>query len=698
MKTEIIQPNEINYGFYAIKNCLCKSNAGVEYELIYDEILGVGGESYVYKCRRIDNEKTFAIKYFINDRISSFKTKENEEKYIFLNEISKKCNIVRILDWGTIEITYNVNSDVKIDTFYFEIMPIYDSDLESKRLSYNDIKNELLPNILEVLNELHKNNYVHRDINPKNIFKKNNEYFLSDVGIMRKVEAENDGYGQTTTIAGTPGFVAPEVNNFCFSNKSDYYSLGCVLAYSYLGHHPYQEEINKRRSIYLMIKQYGMPINADKKEADLQDLINHLCDIEEDNRPGYDDVNTWIINSKQFVDKYKNIKSSFNYTYTFAGKEYKNSEELSIAMSDNWNEALNHFQGGINGSPLFMYLNYNQDIKAKAINIYSNSINSKSCLEDREIVLSKILFLMSNKKAFIFKDLRFKSISKLKNKSVSLMSQILKSGYLSWALNEIKELDKSKYESIKVIEELSQINEKIAVSIFNSIEFNDTNAIKEKAKKNNRTNTNYLKLCDQMLKGYYSNLDSKLLFEDNVDLWKKVFLSGNHEYVLEFQNNHRNDNDSKKLIYIFEMLERIDTQNIYDYRFLFYNYGPLSHIRWFKDNLNLYKFNSTKTIEFKNYINNKKIKIVDSILKQIEVLEDLKVPYQEIVDSINNDVLINKLDKSETTVLYSDGLLSSFKSSIVPCGYIKFIDSYLKPRASITEIIESLEDLTYEQN
>ncbi len=80
--------------------------------------------------------------------------------------------------------------------------------------------------ICNALEECKKNNIIHRDIKPQNIFlSKNGDYKLGDFGIAKTVEKTMGG-----TKIGTYSYMAPEVyNNKPYGSAADIYSLGLVL-------------------------------------------------------------------------------------------------------------------------------------------------------------------------------------------------------------------------------------------------------------------------------------------------------------------------------------------------------------------------------------------------------------------------------------------------------------------------------------
>ena len=90
----------------------------------------------------------------------------------------------------------------------------------------------LLKDILEVLEFVHKQNVIHRDINPRNLIKRkpDNKLILIDFGAVKQVTTQVIRGGKTSiTIAiGTPGYRPSEQANGNPKLSSDIYAVGMV--------------------------------------------------------------------------------------------------------------------------------------------------------------------------------------------------------------------------------------------------------------------------------------------------------------------------------------------------------------------------------------------------------------------------------------------------------------------------------------
>jgi serine/threonine protein kinase len=85
-----------------------------------------------------------------------------------------------------------------------------------------------LAQLISALNHIHSLKIIHRDIKPSNIFiTEDGKLKFGDFGVSKLLENTID---QAYTQIGTPLYMSPEVcENLPYTNKSDIWSLGCVL-------------------------------------------------------------------------------------------------------------------------------------------------------------------------------------------------------------------------------------------------------------------------------------------------------------------------------------------------------------------------------------------------------------------------------------------------------------------------------------
>jgi NIMA (never in mitosis gene a)-related kinase len=91
------------------------------------------------------------------------------------------------------------------------------------------------------LKYIHDKKIVHRDLKPDNIFiNANNELKIGDFGISKVM---NETFDMAKTKIGSPFIMAPEIwENMRYNQKSDMWSLGCVLYKMMTFKFPFQAE------------------------------------------------------------------------------------------------------------------------------------------------------------------------------------------------------------------------------------------------------------------------------------------------------------------------------------------------------------------------------------------------------------------------------------------------------------------------
>ena len=281
-----------------------------------------------------------------------------------LNKIAKlkSPGIVEIIDHGF----YNGYPCI--------VMPYYmNGSLAGKTLSYDVIKDIVIPEVTEGLKYLHQNGIIHKDIKPANLMISNDgmHIHIIDFGIS---STKDDGVSVLITKTGmSPEYCAPETFNNVWVEESDFYSFGITLFELFKGHTPYNTS-SDRGELAANASIQKIPFSLDFP-ADLINLIKGLTYKDLSNRNDANNPNrrwTWreiekwlkgekipvpgeslsgneISNSVSGTDE--SSAFIFSKPYDFRNNQGKvvklnNLSEFTEAFGLNWNDGKKHVGRG----------------------------------------------------------------------------------------------------------------------------------------------------------------------------------------------------------------------------------------------------------------------------------------------------------------------------------------------------------------
>ena len=242
-----------------------------KYEFIDINPLGAGGFGAVFRIRdkRVFNESVLKIISKQNTNKKYFDKEKN-----FLLKV-KGPNIVKLIDYY---------EDDKSDYYYF-VFEKMEGDLQ--QLLDTKYKNgmplEMIKKIFSQLNsalKLMKNCEIsHRDLKPANILYSyigENDFIikLADFGLVT-TDLKNT---KIATYAGTPFYMAPEIEKGKYNDKCDLYSLGIILYQLKTGKNIFG---NTSEEFYINRKNNNLKKTGDKL---LDDLIKNIVVYEPEQR------------------------------------------------------------------------------------------------------------------------------------------------------------------------------------------------------------------------------------------------------------------------------------------------------------------------------------------------------------------------------------------------------------------------------
>ena len=274
----------------------------------------------------------------------------------------KSPGIVEIIDHGF----YN--------GFPCVVMPYYmNGSLAGKTLSYDVIKDIVIPEVTEGLKYLHQNGIIHKDIKPANLMISNDgtHIHIIDFGIS---SAKDDGVSILITKTGmSPEYCAPETFNNVWVEESDFYSFGITLFELFKGHTPYntssdKEELAANASIQKIPFSLDFPADLINliKGLTYKDLSNRNDANNPNRRWTWREIEKWLKGEKIPVpgeslsgNEISNSVSGtdessafiFSKPYDFRNNQGKvvklnNLSEFTEAFGLNWNDGKKHVGRG----------------------------------------------------------------------------------------------------------------------------------------------------------------------------------------------------------------------------------------------------------------------------------------------------------------------------------------------------------------
>ncbi|KAM0546671.1 hypothetical protein ACHAPJ_010708 [Fusarium lateritium] len=215
------------------------------------EKLGKGHFAEVYLCVEKSSGRRFAVKIFtkhpgMEDRS---KTEGLQQEIGVLMGVSHP-NVLCLKD------TFNERDRVYL---VLELAPegeLFNYIVMKQKLS-EDESRKLFVQLFQGIKYLHERNIVHRDIKPENILlvDKNLHVKLADFGLAKIIGEESF----TTTLCGTPSYVAPEIladsKQRKYTKAVDVWSLGVVLYICLCGFPPFSDELYSRDFPFTLSQQ-----------------------------------------------------------------------------------------------------------------------------------------------------------------------------------------------------------------------------------------------------------------------------------------------------------------------------------------------------------------------------------------------------------------------------------------------------------
>ncbi|CAN5353707.1 hypothetical protein BH10CYA1_BH10CYA1_17490 [soil metagenome] len=239
--------------------------------------IGTGGMSVIYKARQLMLDKTVAIKMLHSHLLNENSIMRFQREAKAASSL-KHPNVIAVHDFG-----------ISKQGQPYMVMDFIDgktlAELIRERGAFP------LPEAMDIflavcaaLEHAHQNNLLHRDLKPSNIMLRpcndGYEVFLVDFGIAKIIDTESGGIAQQLTqtgeVMGSPLYMSPEQ---CMGKKldqrSDIYSLGCILYEAVVGVPPHRGE-TMLETIFKHLNETAVPLHDVRSDITFPDAFEEL--------------------------------------------------------------------------------------------------------------------------------------------------------------------------------------------------------------------------------------------------------------------------------------------------------------------------------------------------------------------------------------------------------------------------------------
>ena len=277
------------------------------------EKLGEGSYSTVYKVKRKFDDQIYALK-----KVKLLNLKEKE--------INNSLNEVRIL--ASVRSKYVISykeaffdekdSTLGIVMEYADNGDLYKKIIEykKKKIYFEEIEIwKIFIQLVKGLKALHDLQILHRDLKSANVFLfKDGHAKLGDLNVS-KIAKRGLGYTQT----GTPYYASPEIwKDLPYDNKSDIWSLGCVLYEMITLNPPFKAK--NMDDLYKKVLSGEVAALPNKFSNDLYEIVLLLMKVNSNKRPTCNDIlnNEFV---KKRIEFFRNSNENDGVFFDFDDKE-----------------------------------------------------------------------------------------------------------------------------------------------------------------------------------------------------------------------------------------------------------------------------------------------------------------------------------------------------------------------------------------
>ncbi|RGB27218.1 kinase-like domain-containing protein [Rhizophagus diaphanus] len=294
------------------------------FQIENEKEIAQGGFSIIYKATyRVGMKDTDVV-------LKKLRDSQNISKY-FLNELK---SLYQLNNWYSVINCYGITQDPITKEYMFVMEYANGGDLHGYlqnnfiEVSWKD-KLSILRYISLGLMQIHKINFVHRDLHSGNILLLDHEMKLGDWKISDLGLSQPTNTLSNNEIYGVMPYIAPEIfKGFKFSKESDVYSLGMIMWELTTGCKPFANIEHNYELVYEIIDGKRPEITNDTPEC-YANLMKKCWDSIPLNRPTIDEFWSFVI--KWFDETSYTIYDGFGIAPEFV-EVFEQAEEKRIKL------------------------------------------------------------------------------------------------------------------------------------------------------------------------------------------------------------------------------------------------------------------------------------------------------------------------------------------------------------------------------
>ncbi len=249
------------------------------------EVIGTGGWGKVYRAKDLTLDMDVAVKivhpHLVQDNL---RVKRFEQEAHVLSKVENE-HIIRIIDHGLSPAPFIVME-------YYAGIPL-DKWLKENGPMPVKMALDVFIQLCNALQAAESMRIVHRDLKPSNILLKvrNDEVYckILDFGVAKFLD-DASPFGKFTStgeVLGSPQYMSPEHWKGVCDNKSDIYSLGCMMYELLSGKAPFSAQTGMEymcKHVFEQAKPVVLVNNTAELPAGLQDILDKCMEKSPGNR------------------------------------------------------------------------------------------------------------------------------------------------------------------------------------------------------------------------------------------------------------------------------------------------------------------------------------------------------------------------------------------------------------------------------